>query len=94
MIIQRLRPNRVSLAWAILLMLTLISWESADSASPARLEGLMVIGIAMFKVRIIGLQFMDIGLTPRRLRLGFEIGIVVVSAILMSVYALSPMAPR
>jgi caa(3)-type oxidase subunit IV len=77
--------RRVSLVWAVLLMLTFGSFivgieQGAGFASTA---AVIIIGIALFKVRLIGLHFMDLREAVRPLRLIFEAYLVVVFAVLV-----------
>ena len=60
--------------WALLIGLTFASFivgveQGAGAASAA---AVLIIGIALFKVRLIGMHFMDIRTAPRTLRLIFE----------------------
>jgi hypothetical protein len=65
--------NRSSLIWAILVLASLVSWESrfivGDGASFVR-SGILL--IAFFKVRVVGQEFMDLRHAPALLRNGFD----------------------
>lgn len=72
--------RRVSLVWAVLMGLTFASFvvgieQSADAAAAA---AVVIIGIALFKVRLIGIHFMDLREAPLTLRLIFEGYVLVV----------------
>lgn len=66
--------GRVTVVWIALMALTFASFivgieQGAGFASGA---AAMLIGIALFKVRLIGIHFMDLRIAPRPLRLIFE----------------------
>lgn len=77
--------RRVTLIWALLLALTFGSFvigieQGAGFASAA---AVIIIGIALFKVRLIGLHFMDVRIAPRPLRLIFEGYVLLVFTVLV-----------
>jgi hypothetical protein len=79
--------RRVTLFWALLLALTFGSFvvgieQGAGFASAA---AIIIIGIALFKVRLIGLHFMDVRIAPRPLRLIFEGYVLLVFAVLVGI---------
>jgi caa(3)-type oxidase subunit IV len=66
--------RRITTVWLALLALTFASFlvgveQSADTESIA---AIVIIGVALFKVRLIGLHFMDLRVAPQALRLLFE----------------------
>ena len=66
--------RRVTLVWLLLLGLTFASFavgieQSADLLSAATV---VIIGVALFKVRLIGIHFTDVRVAPLPLRLLFE----------------------
>jgi hypothetical protein len=72
--------RRLTLVWVVLLALTFGSFvvgieQSADFAGAAAIA---IIGIALFKVRLIGLHFMDVRIAPTALRLLLEGYVLVV----------------
>lgn len=72
--------RRLTVVWIVLLALTFGSFvvgieQSADFAGAAAIA---IIGIALFKVRLIGLHFMDVRIAPTALRLLFEGYVLVV----------------
>ncbi len=78
--------RRLTLVWAVLLALTFGSFvvgieQSADLAGGA--AAIAIIGIALFKVRLIGLHFMDVRIAPTALRVLFEGYVLVVFAALV-----------
>jgi len=86
--------TRVAVVWLVLLAATFLSWESAHSAGEYRLASTVVLLIAFLKVRLIGLEFMELRSAPRVLRFIFEAWVVVACATLLALYSLSPLAPR
>jgi hypothetical protein len=74
------------MVWGLLLLLTFGSFvvgieQGAGIASAA--AAVVIIGIALFKVRLIGLHFMDLRDAVTPLRLIFEAYLVVVFAVLV-----------
>jgi Prokaryotic Cytochrome C oxidase subunit IV len=77
--------RRLTLVWVVLLALTFGSFlvgieQSADFAGAA---AIVIIGIALLKVRLIGLHFMDVRIAPTALRVLFEGYVLVVFAALV-----------
>lgn len=66
--------SRLSTVWALLLIVTfgslLIGVE--QGAGFANLAAVIIIGVAMFKVHLIGRHFMDVRVAPLALRLIFD----------------------
>lgn len=77
--------RRVTLVWIALLVLTFGSFLIGieQGAGPAHLGTILIIGIALFKVRLIGLHFMDVRIAPRPLRIIFEGYVLAVFAALV-----------
>ena len=77
------RDRKLVWAWAILLGLTLFSFESAWGAgwlaSPEAAIAI-VIGVALLKVRIVVLHFMEVRHAPWALRAPLEAWIVALAA--------------
>ncbi|WP_370501048.1 cytochrome C oxidase subunit IV family protein [Mycolicibacterium sp. jd] len=66
--------RRVTLVWALMIALTFASFlvgveQSVDAANAAAVA---IVGLALFKVRLIGIHFMDLRVAPLPLRLIFE----------------------
>lgn len=77
--------RRLTTVWLVLLTLTFGSFvvgieQSADFAGAAAIA---IIGIALLKVRLIGLHFMDVRVAPMILRLLFEGYVLVVFVVLV-----------
>ena len=66
--------RRVTLVWVLLLALTFGSFMVGveQGAGFASVGAVIIVGIAMFKVRLIGLHFMDVRAAPFALRALFE----------------------
>jgi Prokaryotic Cytochrome C oxidase subunit IV len=77
--------RRVTMVWGLLLLLTFGSFIVGieQGAGVASAAAVVIIGIALFKVRLIGLHFMDLRVAVRPLRLIFETYLVVVFAVLV-----------
>jgi hypothetical protein len=82
--------TRLGAAWLLLVLATLISWESARGDGSLRLATSAVLAIAFLKVRCIGLEFMELRTAPLPLRLIFEAWVAGVCAALLALYWLSP----
>jgi Prokaryotic Cytochrome C oxidase subunit IV len=66
--------RRLTLVWVLLLGLTFASFVVGieQGAGVASAAAVVIIGLAMYKVRLIGIHFMDLRVAPRPLRLLFE----------------------
>lgn len=67
-----LADRRLSLAWAILVGITLFSWFIAARHGPGPMQpdpvvGMIAIAITLAKVRVIAREFMELRHAPRRL---------------------------
>ncbi|TVX99362.1 hypothetical protein FPV58_18290 [Mycolicibacterium porcinum] len=72
--------RHLTLVWAVLVVLTFGSFAVGieQRGDLATIATLVVIGLAMVKLRLIGLHFMDLRSAPRPLRALFESYVVVV----------------
>ena len=77
--------NRPSLIWLLLVTASLLSWESMSIAGgDARLGRVAILVIAFLKVRLVGLEFMELRHAPVALRAAFEAwGVLVCAALLV-----------
>jgi hypothetical protein len=68
------RERGLSAVWAALVILTGVSWalNHAIGESARLVETGAILTIALVKVRLVGLDFMDLRNAPRSLRLIFE----------------------
>ncbi|CQD17897.1 hypothetical protein BN1232_04048 [Mycobacterium lentiflavum] len=78
--------RRVTLVWVLLLALTFGSFlvgveQGAEFASAA---AVIIIGIALLKVRLIGIHFMDLRVAPVALRALFEGYVLLVFVVLVA----------
>ncbi len=92
----RLVRHYTTSVWLLLLLLTFASWLLAGgsgSGSGGRSMGWLssgVVALALFKVRLVGLHFMELKCAPAPLRLVFEIWVLATYAALICVYWLTP----
>ncbi len=79
--------NRFSLIWLILVVASLLSWESmAIAGDDARLGRMVILVIAFLKVRLVGIEFMELRHAPVLLRAGFEAWCIAVCAALLVLF--------
>lgn len=76
--------RRLTLVWVLLLVLTFGSFVVGIEQTEgfASIGAVVIIGIALFKVRLIGLHFMDVRAAPLLLHAVFEGYLLVVFAAL------------
>lgn len=78
--------RRLTLVWMLLLGLTFASFvvgiEQGAGVAPAAV--VVIIGLALYKVRLIGIHFMDLRVSPRPLRLLFEAYVLAVFTTLVT----------
>ena len=79
--------NRTTVIWLILVAITAISWEtSVGHADADRFVTLAVLVVAFVKMRLIGLEFMELRHAPLPLRLLFEVWVVGVGTAIVALY--------
>lgn len=80
------RRHYTTLIWLLLLLLTVSSWLLAEHVH-FRAAGLStaLLLLALFKVRLIGLHFMELRYAPWPLRLIFEAWMLVVCAAVIGI---------
>lgn len=78
--------RRVTLVWVLLLALTFGSFVVGieQGAGFASVGAVIIVGIAMFKVRLIGIHFMDLRAAPLVLRALFEGYVLAVFGVLVA----------
>jgi Prokaryotic Cytochrome C oxidase subunit IV len=78
--------RRVTLVWVLLLALTFGSFLVGieQGAGFASVGAAIIVGIALFKVRLIGIHFMDLRVAPPALRALFEAYVLVVFGVLVA----------
>jgi Prokaryotic Cytochrome C oxidase subunit IV len=80
--------DRTALVWAFLVLATLVSWTIGEDhlTHSQDVVATTVIAIAFIKVRLVGLQFMELREAPLLLRAAFETYVVVAAAVLIALY--------
>lgn len=78
----------IVVVWLVLMIATGLSWWFSldDAGIPAVAITALVIGIAFFKVRLVGIHFVELGGAPVGLRLFFEAYVVIVAIALFVLY--------
>ncbi|MFJ8786168.1 MULTISPECIES: cytochrome C oxidase subunit IV family protein [unclassified Streptomyces] len=69
-----------------LVLATLSSWLLGIEGSTSTLIGCAVVAIALIKVRLVGLHFMELRNAPAFLRGAFEVYVVATGATLLTLY--------
>ena len=70
--IQSLRPRFV-LVWLLLVGATMLSWTLSSGGLAGEAAAAAVLAIALFKVRIVVMEFMELRLAPWPFRLSFDV---------------------
>ncbi len=78
--------NRAGLSWLILVAATLISWAVGAEHGTGAVVAVVVLGIAAVKIRLVGLDFMELRRAPIPLRVVFEVYCVGLWAVLSGLY--------
>lgn len=60
------------MVWAVLVVATLVSWAVGSDHGTGSLVAVIVLGVALVKVRFVGLDFMELRNAPLALRAAFE----------------------
>lgn len=79
-------PVRARLSWLILVAATCASWALGAEHGTGSVVVVAVLGIAAVKVRLVGLDFMELRHAPIPLRAVFEIYCVALWALLSGLY--------
>lgn len=79
--------NRAGVSWLILVAATLASFTLGADHGTGSLVVIGVLAIAAVKVRLVGLDFMELRHAPIPLRVGFEAYCVALWAMLSGLYA-------
>lgn len=80
-----------SFIWLVLAFLTVASWALGEQHSFTSVQATSIVSTAMiligfFKVRLVGMHFMELRHAPWQLRLVFESWVVVVCAVILILY--------
>ncbi len=84
--LQSLLRARSTVVWAVLVIATLVSWAVGSEHGTGSLIAVVVLGVAMIKVRFVGLDFMELRHSPLYLRAAFEGYCVVLWCALAGMY--------
>ncbi|HTZ70516.1 MAG TPA: cytochrome C oxidase subunit IV family protein [Acetobacteraceae bacterium] len=78
--------------WLLLVGATLISYSSSleGAALGPRIGGSIILVIAFFKARVIGLNFMELRRAAMPLRLVFEAWVMLAALLLLVMFGLAP----
>ena len=77
---------RSTWVWAGLVAATLVSWAVGSDHATDSLIAIVVLGVALIKVRFVGLDFMELRDAPVALRAAFEGYCVVLWGVLSGMY--------
>lgn len=86
MTVLKLLTNRAGLSWLVLIAATVVSWAVGAEHGTGSTIGVLVLGIAAIKVRLVGLDFMELRHAPIALRAAFETYCVGMWALLSGLY--------
>ncbi len=78
--------NRAGVSWLILVAATLASFALGADHGTGSLVAVAVLAIAAIKVRLVGLDFMELRHAPIPLRAAFEVYCVALWALLSGLY--------
>jgi Prokaryotic Cytochrome C oxidase subunit IV len=77
---------RSTVVWVVLIAATIASWALGSAHRIGSEIGAVVLGIALIKVRFVGLDFMELRNAPLALRAAFESYCVVLWCVLAGMY--------
>jgi caa(3)-type oxidase subunit IV len=80
--------NRAGVTWLILVAATLASWLVGAEHGTGSMIAVVVLAIAAVKIRLVGLDFMELRQAPVALRVAFEVYCVALWAGLSGMYLL------
>jgi cytochrome c oxidase subunit IV len=78
--------NRAGFSWLILVAATVVSWALGAEHGTGSAIAIVVLAIAALKVRLVGLDFMELRHAPLPLRAIFELYCVAIWAVLCGLY--------
>ena len=81
-----LLKNRAGASWLFLVAATIVSWAVGAEHGTGSLVVVVVLGIAAVKVRLVGLDFMELRHAPFALRAAFEAYCLGMWALLSALY--------
>ena len=77
---------RSTLVWLVLVVVTLLSWALGADHGVGSAVGVVVLGLAVVKVRFVGLDFMELRDAPLMLRALFEAYCLILWMVLAGMY--------
>jgi hypothetical protein len=88
---EQLLRQRITIVWLGLVLATLLSWALSsehvfDSSIARTVTTMAILGVALVKVRFVGLDFMEIRHAPRALRLALDVWMLGVYGMLVGLY--------
>jgi caa(3)-type oxidase subunit IV len=83
---RRFVRNRAGLSWLVLIAATLISWSVRVEHGMGSHIAVVVLAIAAAKIRLVGLDFMELRHAPIPLRVAFEVYCLALWAVLSVLY--------
>ncbi|ABM15704.1 MULTISPECIES: cytochrome C oxidase subunit IV family protein [Mycolicibacterium] len=86
MTVLSLLKNRAGASWLFLVAATVLSWAVGAEHGTGSLVPVLVLAIAAVKVRLVGLDFMELRHAPVPLRAAFEVYCVGIWALLSALY--------
>jgi hypothetical protein len=86
MSVLELVRNRAGVSWLLLVAATLASWLVGADHGTGSLIAVLVLAIAAVKIRLVGLDFMELRHAPIPLRAAFEVYCVALWAVLSGLY--------
>lgn len=86
MTVVELLKNRAGVSWLVLVAATLVSWAVGADHGTGSMAAVVVLAIAAIKVRLVGLDFMELRHAPIPLRAAFECYCVGMWALLSGLY--------
>lgn len=82
----KLLRNRAGASWLFLVAATVLSWAVGAEHGTGSTVAVLVLGIAAIKVRLVGLDFMELRHAPIALRAAFEAYCLGLWAVLSALY--------
>ncbi|BBZ70326.1 cytochrome C oxidase subunit IV family protein [Mycobacterium paraseoulense] len=79
---------RSTLVWLLLVVVTLLSWALGADHGVGSTVAVVVLGLAVVKVRFVGLDFMELRTAPLILRALFEAYCIMLWMVLAGMYLL------
>lgn len=78
--------NRAGFSWLLLIAATIVSWAVGADHGTGSAVAVIVLAIAAIKVRLVGLDFMELRSAPTGLRAAFECYCFAIWAVLSGLY--------